>query len=73
MFQVENRLFRVHRYFLTRDSPVFSDILSISPPEGSTTPEGTSDANPVILQQVKSIDFERLLDVIYKPYVYQYD
>ncbi|KAK0194306.1 hypothetical protein F5146DRAFT_1135071 [Armillaria mellea] len=41
IFIVENELFRVHRYFLTRESEFFHTMLSCPP--GSEGPEGISD------------------------------
>lgn len=52
---VENRLFRVHRYFFLRDLPVFRDMLSLPPPpESRTTVEGTSHEHPISLLQATS-------------------
>jgi len=62
--QVENYLFRVHRYFFVRESVVFRDMLSI--PSGSEkATEGLADDKPIKLQGVKSIDFERMMWMFY--------
>ncbi|KIM74907.1 hypothetical protein PILCRDRAFT_25199, partial [Piloderma croceum F 1598] len=64
IFLVENDLFRVHRHFFVRESVVFRDMLSI--PSGSkTATEGLSDDKPILLQNVKSIDFERMMWMFY--------
>ena len=62
--QVERDLFRVHRYFFVRESVVFRDMLSI--PSGSeTATEGLSDDKPILLQDVRSIDFEHMMWMFY--------
>jgi hypothetical protein len=66
--QVENILFRVHRYFFTRDSAFFRDKLPHPPPPGEFT-KGSSDGNPFVLEDTLRIDFERLLWVFYNPFV----
>jgi hypothetical protein len=66
--QVENNLFRVHRYFFTRDSLYFQDKLPHPPPPGEFS-KGTSDNNPFVLEDVLKVDFERFLWVFYNPWV----
>lgn len=66
--QVENNLFRVHRYFFTRDSAFFRERLPHPPPPGEFT-KGSSDNNPFVLEDTSKVDFERLLWVFYNPYV----
>lgn len=66
--QVENILFRIHRYFLLRDSPVFRDMLSLPAPlDSGLEQEGTSDQHPILLPQVTSEDFAHFLWVFYNP------
>lgn len=67
--QVESTLFRVHRYFFTRDSAFFREKLPHPPPPGEFT-KGSSDSNPFVLEDTLRIDFERLLWVFYNPYVH---
>ncbi|KAI0300451.1 hypothetical protein B0F90DRAFT_1668282 [Multifurca ochricompacta] len=69
---VENTLFRVHRYFLIRDSAYFRDKLPqpFSPGESS---KGSSDRNPLVLDNVLKVEFERLLWVFYNPKYSLYD
>ncbi|KAH9067768.1 hypothetical protein EDB87DRAFT_38384 [Lactarius vividus] len=72
IFRVDNNLFRVHRYFFTRDSAFFRDKLPHPPPPGEFT-KGSSDNNPLILEDVTIIDFERFLWVFYNPKYSLYD
>lgn len=66
--QVENTLFRVHRFFLKRDSAYFRNKLPHPPSPGDVT-KGSSDNNPLDLEDTLKVDFERLLWVFYNPYV----
>ena len=66
--QVDINLFRVHRYFFTRDSAFFRDKLPHPPPPGEFT-KGSSDNNPLVLEDITIVDFERFLWVFYNPYV----
>lgn len=64
--QVEDTLFRIHRYFLTRDSAHFRNELP-SPPSPGDLSKGSSDNSPLVLNDVLKVDFERLLWVFYNP------
>ena len=65
--QVEAVLYRVHRYFFCRDSNNFKDRLS----RLSMQLEATPDSPPVIqLDDVKSVDFDAFLSILYPQYVY---
>jgi len=64
VFRVENCVFRVHRYFFTRDSSVFLEKLPHPPPPGEFS-KGSSDNNPFVLEDTLKVDFERLLWVFY--------
>jgi len=71
VFQVESRLFRVHRHFLAENSLVFSSMFSLPrtiATNGCSTSdaEGTSDANPIHLSGVTELEFETLLRYFYK-------
>jgi len=70
VFQVESRLFRVHRHFLAENSLVFSSMFSLPrgtpPADASTGAEGASDANPIFLSSVTVLEFEALLRYFYK-------
>jgi len=61
---VENTLYRVHRYFFTRDSAYFLDKLPHPPPPGEFN-KGSSDNNPFPLEDALKVDFECLLWVFY--------
>ncbi len=65
---MENSLFRVHRYFFTRDSSIFLEKLPHPPPPGEFS-KGASDNNPLVLEDTLKVDFERLLWVFYNEYV----
>ncbi|KAF8483645.1 hypothetical protein DFH94DRAFT_605215, partial [Russula ochroleuca] len=64
VFRVENIIFRVHRYFFTRDSSFFREKLPHPPPPGEFS-KGSSDNNPFILEDTLKVDFEHLLWVFY--------
>ncbi|KAK0484842.1 hypothetical protein IW261DRAFT_861420 [Armillaria novae-zelandiae] len=60
-FIVENELFRIHSYFLTRESEFFRTMLSCPP--GSEGPEGMSDDKPIpIGAGATREEFECVLD-----------
>ncbi|KAF7292657.1 BTB domain-containing protein [Mycena indigotica] len=65
VFEVQHVLFRVHAYFLHRDSPVLRDMAPVE--ISATGPE------PVFhLDGVKSKDFEHLLWLYYNPLITNY-
>ncbi|KAJ3793063.1 hypothetical protein GGU11DRAFT_801146 [Lentinula aff. detonsa] len=68
-FQVENSLFKVHRYFFERESPKFQEMLSRPPPTGQSSYGSLN--NPVVLDAT-SEEFQQLLWVFYNP-VYSYE
>ena len=65
---MEDTLFRVHRYFFTRESAFFRNKLPHPPPPGELT-KGTSDSQPFVLEDTLHVDFERFLWVFYNPWV----
>ncbi|KAJ7743908.1 hypothetical protein DFH07DRAFT_33479 [Mycena maculata] len=66
IFEAENVLFRVHEYFLHRDSPVLRDMMHFE-----IAPNGPE---PIFhLDGVSSKDFEQLLWLYYNPAVTVYD
>ena len=69
--QVEDTLFRVHRYFFTRESPFFRSKLPHPPPPGEFT-KGSSDTQPLVLEDTLQVDFERFLWVFYNPCVHSF-
>ena len=64
--QVEDKLFRIHRYFLTRESAYFRAKLPHPPSPGDSS-KGSSDDNPLVLEDTLKVDFERFLWVFYNP------
>ncbi|KAJ6618890.1 hypothetical protein B0H10DRAFT_1947289 [Mycena sp. CBHHK59/15] len=63
-FQVEERIFKVPRYHFEHSSEIFATTFTL-PSGDNGTPEGTSDQNPLRLEGISSVDFERLLQVLY--------
>ncbi len=63
---MEDTLFRIHRYFLRRDSAHFRAKLPHPPSPGDSL-KGSSDSDPLILEDVLKVDFERFLWVFYNP------
>ncbi|KAH9927823.1 uncharacterized protein B0H18DRAFT_1002395 [Fomitopsis serialis] len=61
IFLAENTLFSVHRYFLQRDSPIFQAMFS----RPSSSGEGKSDDNPIVLEGTKSADLSCFLSCLY--------
>ncbi len=58
--QVENQLFKVARHLFVDSSEVFSTMFSL--PQGNVdVVDGSDDEHPLVLQDVKSADFEHLL------------
>jgi len=62
-FVVEERLFRVHRYFFEWESEFFRSMFSL--PSGDAVTEGKSDDKPIPLPGVTIRQFESLLDFFY--------
>jgi len=69
--QVEDTLFRVHRYFFIRESAFFRSKLPHPPPPGEFT-KGSSDVHPLVLEDTLEVEFERFLWVFYNPYVHSF-
>ncbi|KAI0720044.1 hypothetical protein C8T65DRAFT_24056 [Cerioporus squamosus] len=63
VFQVERTLFKVHTFFLKRHSLVFATMFTLRP--GSGPAEGASDDHPIVLPDVRAVDFERLMSLFY--------
>ena len=63
-FQVQNELFRVHRFFLIRESKFFETMFSL--------PLGANDTEadlPIPLPDVTPVEFEDLLRFFYERFV----
>jgi hypothetical protein len=63
LYQVEDRLFKIPRYALQRESVVFRDMFSL--PTSPHQVEGLTDEMPIRLEGASAIDFERLLELLY--------
>jgi hypothetical protein len=57
-------LFRVHAYFFVRDSPYFKSLLVFSEEDITTTEEVVVRLD----DDVRSVDFERFLAILYPRY-----
>ncbi|KAJ4471528.1 hypothetical protein J3R30DRAFT_1090883 [Lentinula aciculospora] len=64
VFRVEDTLYRIHRYFFQRDSPIFETMFSLPPPIDAR-PEGEEEDRPIQLEGIECRDFDRLLSVMY--------
>ncbi|KAF8504598.1 hypothetical protein F5888DRAFT_767296 [Russula emetica] len=64
-FKVENTLFRVHKYFFRRESTYFQTLFRTSIP--CDDPPGSSETNPVVLEDTTSEAFSGLCWVFYNP------
>ncbi|KAJ7647890.1 hypothetical protein FB45DRAFT_734421 [Roridomyces roridus] len=64
IFLVETTLYRVHRYFFERDSVIFATMFTL-PSVAGERPEGEVVENPIILEGVNALDFDRFLAVLY--------
>jgi hypothetical protein len=73
IIRVEDILFRVHRYFFIRDSEFFRKKLPHPQSPGDSAKEGSSDSNPLVLDDALKVDFERFLWVFYNPKYSLYD
>ncbi|KZT72454.1 hypothetical protein DAEQUDRAFT_705618 [Daedalea quercina L-15889] len=69
IFLVEDVLFKIHRYFLHRESPVFQDMFSFN----SEMDEGKSDDKPILLEGTKSLEFACLLACFYPRSIAKHD
>jgi hypothetical protein len=62
--QAEETLFRVHAYFFVRDSPHFKNLLAVSEESVVATEKEVVRLD----NDVRSIDFERFLTILYPRY-----
>ncbi|KAH7338078.1 hypothetical protein B0J17DRAFT_628633 [Rhizoctonia solani] len=63
VLQVEDTLFKVHKYHLLQ-SETFSDMFSVTSAPGELA-EGATPERPIVLNGVSASDFEALLTVLY--------
>ncbi|KAH9993316.1 hypothetical protein BJV74DRAFT_833458 [Russula compacta] len=64
VLQVEEQKYKIHRYFLTRESVFFDDLFSLPQPGDSTIVEG-SDDNPIKMPETHTLEIENLLRFFY--------
>ncbi|KAF5349904.1 hypothetical protein D9757_013622 [Collybiopsis confluens] len=64
-FQVENVLYSLPRNRLIEESSIFEDMFTLPQGESGKMVEGSSDDNPIQLEQTKKKDWERLLKVLF--------
>jgi len=64
IFQVQRKLYKVHRHFFTRDSECFSSMFAL-PSGESKTVEGQTDESPIVLPDVTTAEFDCLLSFFY--------
>ncbi|KAJ6593327.1 hypothetical protein B0H19DRAFT_918850, partial [Mycena capillaripes] len=67
----ENKMFRIHRYFFERESKFFKEQLAVPATPGA--PRLGSEDSAIILDNVRSEDFAKLLWVFYNPKYSLYD
>lgn len=67
--QVEDRLFRIHQFFLARDSEFFRGLFACPPPPGEDV-EGGSDEKAIRLEGVTVEEFRCLLRFFYDRFVF---
>lgn len=65
--KVEDCYFKIHRYFLRRDSQVFRDLFLC--PSGTSEPEGRTKETAVVLPGVTKYEMSCLLKFLYRGYV----
>lgn len=64
VLQVDEKKYKIHRYFLTRESEFFNDLFSLPQSGDSATVEG-SDASPIKLPETPKAEIENLLQFFY--------
>ncbi|KAH9996245.1 hypothetical protein BJV77DRAFT_960655 [Russula vinacea] len=64
VLQVEEQTYKIHRYFLTRESHFFKDLFSLPQTGDSESVEG-SDNNPIKVPGTPTNEFENLLRFFY--------
>ncbi|EUC54197.1 BTB/POZ domain protein [Rhizoctonia solani AG-3 Rhs1AP] len=62
--QIENTLFNVHKYQLTK-SEVFSEMFKMPKLKGDEPEEGSSPEHPIVIHGAAASDFAALLKVLY--------
>jgi len=64
VLKVEQKIYKIHRYFLVRESEFFQDLFSL--PQGdSASVEGVDDEHPICVPDTPIKEFENLLRFFY--------
>ncbi|KAF8197745.1 hypothetical protein K438DRAFT_1967300 [Mycena galopus ATCC 62051] len=63
IIQVEKIFFKIHKFLLTHNSPVFESMFGL--PVGMDGAEGSSDASPIVLAGDRADDFRAVLNYLY--------
>jgi BTB/POZ domain-containing protein len=67
--QVDGEKYKIHRYFLTRESEFFKDMFSLPQPvESTSSPVEGSDDSPIKVPETPTVEFENLLRFFYFGY-----
>lgn len=64
--QVEDTLFKIHRFFFVRHSEVFRAMFTLPPGDGKMV-EGQCDERPIHLSVITAREFENFLWIFYTP------
>ncbi|KAF8961862.1 hypothetical protein BDZ97DRAFT_1759686 [Flammula alnicola] len=64
IFNIQGRLYKVHRHFFIQESEVFKSMFDCPSPPGGNQ-DGDSDETPIYLPEVTCAEFEALLDFFY--------
>jgi len=65
VLQVERNTYRIHRYFLVRESLFFRDLFSLPQSGDAKFVEGSDDEHPITLPDTTASEFEGLLRFLY--------
>ncbi|KAI0057836.1 hypothetical protein BV25DRAFT_1830754 [Artomyces pyxidatus] len=65
VFCLGKTLYKVHRYFLIRESHFFRDMFSLPPTDEHAHIEGMDDVHAIVLTGVTNFEFESILDFFY--------
>ncbi|KAF8803465.1 hypothetical protein BYT27DRAFT_7340904 [Phlegmacium glaucopus] len=65
VFKVDETYYKVHRYLLERESPIFEAMFSPPSPPPYEGEDGQSNERPIHIPDVSCSEFEALLDFLY--------
>jgi len=67
--QIGERVYRVHKYFLIRESSFFRDMFSLPQGDSNTdsaaSVEGQSVEHPIVLADTTELEFDSILEYLY--------